>query len=81
MLSTAVTLAIIAFHVFSVIAILIGTEILVRIEMKAAGYHNWQIMLVLIQMAILGVFIGWSIGHYLLPSSSGQSLLFLVLKE
>ncbi|WKT84514.1 MULTISPECIES: hypothetical protein [unclassified Thermosynechococcus] len=80
-LSTAVTLAIIAFHVFSVIAILIGTEILVRIEMKAAGYQNWQIMLVLIQMAILGVFIGWSIGHYLLPSSSGQSLLFLVLKE
>ncbi|AXY67959.2 hypothetical protein D3A95_07045 [Thermosynechococcus sichuanensis E542] len=75
-LSTAVTLAIIAFRIFSVIAILIGTEILVRIEMKAAGYQNWQIMLVLIQMAILGVFIGWSIGHYLLPSSE-QSLLFL----
>ncbi|MFN4194674.1 MAG: hypothetical protein ACK4HM_02450 [Thermosynechococcus sp.] len=75
-LSTAVTLAIIAFHIFSVIAILIGTEILVRIEMKAASYQNWQIMLVLIQMAILGVFIGWSIGHYLLPSSE-QSLLFL----
>lgn len=79
-LSTAVTLAIIAFHIFSVIAILIGTEILVRIEMKAAGYRNWQIMLVLIQMAILGVLIGWSIGHYL-PSSSDGASLFLVLKQ
>ncbi|URR34596.1 hypothetical protein NBE99_08050 [Thermosynechococcus sp. HN-54] len=79
-LSTTVTLAIIAFHIFSVLAILIGTEILVRIEMKAAGYQNWQIMLVLIQMAILGMFIGWSIGHYLLPSSEAVSL-FVVLEE
>ncbi|MFN4278635.1 hypothetical protein [Thermosynechococcus sp.] len=74
-LSTAVTLAIIAFRVFSVIAILVGTEILVRIEMKAAGYQNWQIVLVLIPMVILGVFIGWTIGHYLPSSPEGASVL------
>ncbi|WP_298615785.1 hypothetical protein [uncultured Thermosynechococcus sp.] len=79
-LSTAVTLAIIAFRIFSVIAILIGTEILVRIEMKAAGYQNWQIVLVLIPTATLGVFIGWSIGHYLPSSLEGASLL-LGLKQ
>ncbi|XFA73728.1 hypothetical protein RYO59_001978 [Thermosynechococcaceae cyanobacterium Okahandja] len=67
MLSTAVTLAIIAFNIFGLIAILVSAETLVRIEMRAAGYRNWQIMVVLMQMAVLGVFIGWGIGRYLIP--------------
>ncbi len=69
-LSTAVTLFIIAFSIFSLIAILVSAETLVRIEMRAAGYRNWQIMVVLMQMAVLGVFIGWSIGRYLLPQGT-----------
>lgn len=67
MLSTMVTLAIVAFDIFGLIAILVGAETLVRIEMRAAGYRNWQIMVVLMQMSMIGVFIGWGIGRYLLP--------------
>ncbi|MCH9055629.1 hypothetical protein [Parathermosynechococcus lividus] len=68
-LSTIVTLFVNAFAIFSLIAILMSSETLVRIEMRAAGYRNWQIMIVIMQMAILGVFIGWTIGRYLLPQA------------
>ncbi|MDG2989931.1 hypothetical protein L3556_03130 [Candidatus Synechococcus calcipolaris G9] len=73
-LSSAVTMVVIASTIFALIAILLATETLVRLEMQAAGYRGSQILAVIMQVALLGILVGWAIGNYLVP---GQPFLGL----
>lgn len=69
-LSAAVTIAAVASSIFALLSIIIGAEILTRLEMYARGYNSWQILIVLTFLACLGLTCGWIGGHYILPSNS-----------
>lgn len=73
-LSSAVTMVVVAPSIFALIAILLATETLVRLEMQSAGYRGSQILAVIMQVALLGILVGWAIGNYLVP---GQPFLGL----
>lgn len=66
-LSSTVTTVVIAFPIFALVSTLLATETLVRLEMQAAGYNGGQILAVLMQVALLGIVVGWAIGNYALP--------------
>jgi cation transport ATPase len=68
-LSTAVTLAAIASSLFAMVIIILGAEVLTRLEMAANGWHRWPILWTLISLATLGLTGGWLSGVYLIPSS------------
>ncbi|MEO1144022.1 MAG: hypothetical protein AAFY26_00255 [Cyanobacteria bacterium J06638_22] len=59
----SLTLMLVWYQVFEYVFILIGAEILLRLDLQNAGFNRWQSLLVLMAGASVGLGLGWGI-HY-----------------
>jgi hypothetical protein len=68
-LSATITIAAVSSAVFALMAIIVCSEILTRLEMYAKGFNSWQILSILTIIATIGLSSGWLAGHYWMPSN------------
>jgi len=54
------------YHIFEYALVVIGTEILSRIDLQTAGFNEWQALGILFFVSILGLATSWVAHYYLL---------------
>jgi hypothetical protein len=47
-------------HVFEYLMVVIGSEILSRLELQRARFNNWQSLGILTFVSVLGLGVGWT---------------------
>lgn len=73
-LSSIITLAVVSSLIFILILMIGAAAILMRIEMRAAGYQTMQILGVMVLLGLGGMVLGW-IAHRLVISNTLQLIL------
>jgi hypothetical protein len=61
----SITLILVWFHVFEYVAMVVGAEILARLDLQNVGCNKWQSLGLLTSVSILGLFLGGVVSHTL----------------
>jgi len=69
-LAVSITLALVWYQVFEYVVLMLGTEILARLDLQNAGLNQWQALFVLTLVSVLGLAVGWSAREVLIISAS-----------
>jgi len=59
----SITIVLVWYQVFEYVFILVGAEILMRLDLQNAGFNRWHSLLVLLLGATIGLGLGWG-AHY-----------------
>ncbi|NJN87604.1 MAG: hypothetical protein HC881_16460 [Leptolyngbyaceae cyanobacterium SL_7_1] len=54
------------YHTFEYALVVIGTEVLSRIDLQVAGFNNWQALAILFFVSILGLATSWATYYFLI---------------
>lgn len=70
----SITIVLVWYQVFEYVFILIGTEILMRLDLQNAGFNRWQSLAILLAGSGIGLGLGWGI-HYAFEQTGIISVL------
>ncbi len=68
-LSSTITLAVAASTLFTVLLILLATQVLTRLELQTAGFNRWLTLAILACVSSTTLTGGWLIGYKFYPSN------------
>jgi hypothetical protein len=59
----SITWILVWFHVFEYVAMVVGAEILARLDLQSIGCNKWQALALLTSASVLGLLIGGLVSH------------------
>ncbi len=62
-LSSAITLAVVASYIFALLAVIMATDTLLRVEMRSLGYSSGQVLGVLMPVGLAGMALGLALSR------------------
>jgi hypothetical protein len=61
----SITLVLMWFHVFEYVAMVLGSEILARLDLQNIGCNKWQALVLLTSVSVIGLLLGSVVSHAL----------------
>lgn len=61
----SITIILTWFHIFEYVLMILGAELLARLELQTAGVKQWQMLGLLTAMSFLGLGVGWLLSDLL----------------